>query len=461
MGYGTGATLKASTDAYNEGLVRNEALKRSEAERDLAGRRDQRADEQMGMQREQMGMQRDLFQRQTRLLNDQEERAKFEREINRGMATAVATSGQVFQPLVDSYNKLMPDGGRINSMTRNPDGTFDFEYDRNGVRVPATGRSLDEVMSFFLSMSNPEGFLNTQRDITANAAIAAQAERLERLKADLRRQPTPAQYTSAYKIFSDVYDKSFTLSDGMGGPSQAAPGAPARAQWVNEQMAAAGFTASGGAGGVIPPGGDNEERDKAKGALLDAFSSMPRLREYLREGGLPVEDLMETVGGGARLAELERGMLDGGPELEKHIRAMAGRVGIADITDEEVAEIAGNRQPVKSGPLNPDPGKLGQAWQNISNEFGVLREHDVPSLAQVGLWGLQALNNAGPAMSPSRDATGRVGPRPPGAEAQIIAPNEQLLPPGAVPPQGVVPTPAQTSVTQAGQQDYYPLHYGR
>lgn len=463
MGYGTGATLKATTDAYNEGVVRNENLKRSEQERELAKKRDARADEQMGMQRESFGMQRELFDRQTKLFNDQQERETLQRELNRGMATLKATGGQVYQPLVDAYNNLMPDGGRINTMTRNPDGSFDIEYDHGGKRMSLSGQSLEEVGSFFMSMSDPEGFLNMQREIAASAAEQAAAERLERLKADLRNRPSPSQYAGAYKEYNDIYSKAFTAGDGLGGLGEPLPGAPPREQWINQRMAEAGFTAGGGEGGAVPgPGG--EQRQKGLAALADAFSSMPRLREWLREGGLPVEELMETMGGSARLLELENAMTRNDEQsmavLEKHIREMAGRLGLADISPEEIAQIAGNRRHIPSG-QSPDMygGAVGTA--RIIGEELQNAASGVRSIPQWLMAGQQQLSAAGPGVTPSQDAAGRVGPRPPGAEAQIIGPNEQVIPAQPPPQQGVLPTPPQQGVTQVSPSSYYRRAYGR
>lgn len=440
MGYGTGATLKASSDAFNDGIKHNELLKRSEQERELAGKREGRAEAQEGRAQERFGMERELYQRQTKLLNDQQARETLQRELNRGMATMKATGGQVYQPVVDTYNNLMPDGGRINSVTRNPDGTFDVEYDMKGQRMNLKGQTADEFGSFFMSMADPEAFLNMHRNIEATKAEQAAAERLERLKASLKDKATPAQYARAYKEFSDIYDKAYTAGELAGG--EPLPGAPDREEWIRGKMVESGFTIGGGAGGAIP-GAPNPQREKAMNALTDAFSSMPRLREWLREGGLPVETLMNSVGGGAKLNELENAMTGNDEQsmavLEKHIREMAGRLGLADISPEEIAQIAGNRRHMPSGQLTPDPGKLGQAWQNISNELSALTLNGAPSLAQLGYRGLRALNEAAPpgaALTPSRDATGRLGPP---AEAQIVGHNEQVIPPQALPPQGVVP----------------------
>ena len=134
---------------------------------------------------------------------------------------------------------------------------------------------------------------------------------------------------------------------------EALPGAPPREQWINQKLAEHGYTVGGGGGGAVPGPGGNEDRDKAMGQLADAFSSMPRFREYLREGGLPVEKLMETMGGGARLAELEDAMTSNDPEsiaiLEKYVREAAGRMGVADISPEEIAQIIGGRKAVRPG----------------------------------------------------------------------------------------------------------------
>lgn len=458
MGYGTGATLKASSDAYNAGIKQNELLARSEQERELAAARDTRAEAQEGREQERFGMQRELYERQTRLLNDQEAREKMQRELNRGMATLKATGGQVYQPLIDTYNNLMPDGGRINGVVRNPDGTFDVEYDLKGQRMSLKGQTTEDFGSFFMSMSDPEGFLNMHREIDATKAERAAAERLERLKAELKNKPSPTQYANAYDTFSEIYDKAYTAGDALTGvPGEPLPGAPAREEWVRAKMIEAGFVAGGGGGepGAIPPPGEpNPEREKALGFVAEAFSSREKWRETMRAAGLPVEDLMNSVSGGAMLNEVETAFVDGGEALDKHIRAAAARLGVADITDEELMAIKGGRQVTPHAPGGGGaPGALQATIDGVTDLV-----QGVPSLAQLGYQGIQAMAGAGPAITPSQDATGRLGPP---AEAQIIASNEQVIPPQALPPQGVVPPQQQPGVTQVTPRGYYQRAYGR
>ena len=453
MGYGTGATLKATSDAYNDGIKHNELLKRSEQERELAGKREDRAQAQEGREQERFGMQRELYQRQTNLLNDQDARTKFERDLNLGVATLRTTAGQVFQPLVDLYNTQMPDGGRINTMVRNPDGTFDIEYDWNGTRVPMKGKSLDDVGAFFLSQSDPAGFLNMQRETAAKAAEQAAAERLERLKASLRDKPTPKEYADGYATFSEIYDKSFTAGELAGGGPL--PGAPPREEWVRNKMIEAGFTiGGGGGGGAIPGAGEpNPERQKAMGALTDAFSSPQRWRETMRAGGLPVEDLANDPAGGAMWQEVEDGFAGDEEKLLRHVKAAAARLGIADITDEEALAIVRNREVAPYGPLKPpapapsptaaipaDPSQPAAAPE----QAGAVPAQ--PYTPQAGQGWRQLMEWR------ERNQAKR------GAYMENYSALGQQ---GAVPPpqQGVIEAPQ--GVTQAAPPDYYQRAYGR
>ena len=112
--------------------------------------------------------------------------------------------------------------------------------------------------------------------------------------------------------------------------------------------------------------------------------------------------------------------------------------------------------------MSQDPGVLGAAWQAVGDEFAVLREQGTPSLGGLAYRGMQAMANAGPAITPSMDATGRTAPvSAPAGEAQIVGANEQVIPPQALPQQGVLPTPAQPGVTQVSPGSYYRRAYGR
>ena len=67
-----------------------------------------------------------LFEQQQKFREDELGLRKFGRDANTAIALFRSTSGQVFQPILDLYERI-PDGGKFHEFKRNDDGTFDYE----------------------------------------------------------------------------------------------------------------------------------------------------------------------------------------------------------------------------------------------------------------------------------------------------------------------------------------------
>lgn len=382
MGYGDGAYLGGFTEGAHRARVREDQLKTAEQARDLSQRRDARAEEQMNMQR-------DLYQRQRKLFEDEQARQEYMRGANRAMATFRATAGQVYQPAVDFYNENMPDGGRINMMTRNPDGTFDFEYDANGKRIKQTGVSADDVGGFFMALGDPQGYISHHNAMKLQAAEAIAERELERYKSDLKNRQTPEKYTNAYDKFSEAYVRAF------GGDALTAPpeGVPSHDEWVAQRMREAGFV--GAAVGEGGGGGGKGTVDEAKEALRQAFASREAFLNWMAAGGRSANDIAKSGDAGAMwLADVDNAFGEGGERLEELVRDRARALKVP-LTDEDVAEIVSNAK--------LSSAVSGETWQDTAvASLGALSD-----MAGAGLRGAQGLVGAGlDALHPYRQGPG-------------------------------------------------------
>lgn len=139
---------------------------------------------QSGERREVDAFQRDkqLWEEKWRLMHDQEAKAKYQERMNRALATFQSTGGQVYQPLVDVYNDQMPDGGKVHSLVRNDDGTYDIDLEHGGKRQTMKKLTRDQLGMFAMSIADPTSYLQMEMDAAGEQAKQAGAEKLQRLK---------------------------------------------------------------------------------------------------------------------------------------------------------------------------------------------------------------------------------------------------------------------------------------
>jgi hypothetical protein len=128
-----------------------------------------------------------LFEQQQKLLGDERELKKYGRDANSAMALFRATKGQVYQPILDLYERI-PDGGKFHQFSRNEDGTFKFDIEWQGQRMRSDSASFDEVGKMAMSIANPAQYLQA-----SGAAASAEADHqnkleIERIKAQAKQK---------------------------------------------------------------------------------------------------------------------------------------------------------------------------------------------------------------------------------------------------------------------------------